>query len=163
SQAIRQASRIPPRGNPYAAANFALRNALRRLRSAGPYRPRPRYVGYSPYASYRPRPRYVGYGPYPSYLSPEPCPPCPVCPTCAQAIHTPDTSQQPLPTAHTSPEAAGGGTASTSSAGGDARPSSEFQFEEEFGGGELPSGEFQEFGGVGETERGGEGEYYETE
>jgi hypothetical protein len=148
SQAIRQASRIPPRGNPYAAANFALRNALRRLRGAGRYRPRPTYVGYSPYAAYP--------------LS-EPCPPCPVCPTCAQAVPTADTSQQPL--ADTPPQA-GAGSVSASSAGGSELPSGEFQFEEEFGagGGELPSGEFQfeeEFGGVGE--RGGEGEYYETD
>ncbi len=139
SQAIRQASRIPPRGNPYAAANFALRNAIRRLRGAGRYRPRPIYAGYSPYA------------PYPSS---EPCPPCPVCPTCAQILPTPDTSPQPLPTTDTSPQAGVGGGAATSGTAGGERPSSEFEFEDT---GEL------EFGGAGEAESEGEGEYYETD
>jgi len=119
SQAIRQASRIPPRGNPYAAANFALRNALRRLGSTGRYRPRRIYFDYSRYAPYR--------------MS-EPCPPCPVCPTCAQAVPSADTTQQPLPTPHTPPQAGMGDS----------------------------SGEW-EFGGVGEFGREGEGEYYEAE
>jgi len=134
SQAIRQASRIPPRGNPYAAANFALRNALRRLRGVGPYRARPVYSGYNPYAA---------------YPVSEPCPPCPICPTCAQAI--PDTSQQSLPTAQASPQV---GAAATTGMSGGEPPSSEYQSEY--------TGEW-EFGGMGETEGEGEGEYYETD
>jgi hypothetical protein len=135
SQAMRQASRIPPRGNPYRAANFALRNALRRLRRAGQLRPRPVYGGYAPYASYAP---------------PEPCPPCPVCPTCAQALPAADTSQQPLPTTDTSPQAGAAGGTAASGAGGGEPPSGEFEFED--------TGEF-EFAGNGQRE----GEYYETD
>jgi hypothetical protein len=148
SQAIRQASRIPPRGNPYRAANFALRTALRRLRAAGG-------------GGFRPRPMYVGYGPYSPYPVSEPCPPCPVCPTCAQVLPTPDTSQQPqqpLPTTDTSPQVGAGGGAATSAAAGGEPPSSEFAFEDtgEFGG--VGEGEEE-----GEADGEGESEYYETD
>jgi hypothetical protein len=59
SQAFRQAGRIRRRTTPAATVNFAMRNALQRLRGRG------------------------GFWPQPIYRR---CPPCPACPTCAQAL-----------------------------------------------------------------------------
>jgi hypothetical protein len=139
SQAIRQASRIPPRGYPYRAANFALRNALRRLRGADGFRPRPIYARYSPYAP---------------YAVSEPCPPCPVCPTCEQPVPASDIPQQSLATGPTPSQAGAGGDAAVSGADGGKSPSSEFAFED--------TGE-SEFGGSAEAGGEAEGEYYETD
>ncbi|HYT59792.1 MAG TPA: hypothetical protein VEL06_06460 [Haliangiales bacterium] len=141
SQAMRQAARIPPRANPAAAINFALRNALQRMRGTGGFRPQPIYVRYRPCA---------------------PCPPpepCPACPACAQ----------PLPAGDSSPPAGNGdsGTAPTGDTGRSA--SGEFEFEEgeferegEFEG-EREFEDTGEFEDAGEHEGEGEREYYETD
>jgi len=65
SQAFRQAGRIRGRATPAATVNFAMRNALQRLRGRGGFRPQPIY---------------------------RTCPPCPACPTCAQALPAGDMS-----------------------------------------------------------------------
>jgi hypothetical protein len=133
SQAYRQAARIRGRANPAAAVNFAMRNALQRLRGRSGYRPRPIYLQYPQYA---------------------PCPPCPVCPTCAQALPAADSSPQPGDGAVSSGDSDMGGGAAPGGPGGDATvatdASKEFEFED--------TGEF-EFAGNGERA----GEYYETD
>jgi hypothetical protein len=75
SQAVRNAARPPAHRNPNVHVSLAMRNALRRLRGRGGFRPRPIYRYYS---------RYPAYSTYP-------CPPCPPCP---QVSATGDASSQ---------------------------------------------------------------------
>jgi hypothetical protein len=133
SQAIRQAGRIPPRANPRAAAYFALRNALQRMRGAGGFRLQPIY-----------------------HRCP-PCPPaepCPACPTCAQALPASDSSTQAIT------GATNGGAAPGGDAGAGPNASGEFEFED---GKEFEFENTGEFEYAGQGERGGEGENYETD
>lgn len=82
SHAMRRAGRIPPRGNPTAAANFALRNTFRRLRGRNGYWRRNYY-------------RYRQGGLCPPCPPPEPCP---ACPTCAQLVPQDTAPAEPVNT-----------------------------------------------------------------
>jgi hypothetical protein len=139
SHAVRQGTRIPPRYNPRATANLALRRSIHRLRRLRGFRRRPIYQG----------------AVYPS------CPPCPVCAQQVPADVTTDTTVEPVPAPAPTPPPVAPQTGEF-----EFEDANEFEGAEEFedgqefeGGPELEGAD--EFEGDGEFEF--EGNDYETD